>query len=298
MRWREWLLRTRKVVDSNFLQSESLRAYLSASPGNYAVIPDFVAMEAYKGQTLSWIHDRMSVLADYPTQAIVLKGTQEISKLNGRAAASRKALIDQAQTRGFPDFCADLRAAKLGNQSFQRQLSAYGREATAYIEQRMLLDMPQLAAGIDLVAKEYSPAQLKALRRRERPTEAMREKTIRHVCMLAAEFFKGHLGSGEPPKLPEARDTFIFRYAICSYISILKRIEDGSAAKVKPEKLRNDVIDTNIVAFATYFDGLLTADQRAGEIYIGAKLLLREVFGTPPAWLGWLLRRLSLVREL
>jgi hypothetical protein len=46
-----------KIVDSNFLQSDALRAYLSASTDNYAVLTDFAAMEAYKGDTLAWIYD-------------------------------------------------------------------------------------------------------------------------------------------------------------------------------------------------------------------------------------------------
>lgn len=37
--------RIRKVVYSNFLRYESLRAYLSKSPDNHAVLTDFVAME-------------------------------------------------------------------------------------------------------------------------------------------------------------------------------------------------------------------------------------------------------------
>jgi hypothetical protein len=91
------------------------------------------------------------------------------------------------------------------------------------------------------------------------------------------------------PRGPEVRNTFIFRYALCGYVSILKRIENGGAGKTKSEKSRNDVIDVNFAAFATYFDGLLTSDKRAGETYAEAALLLREVFAMPPWWLRVLL---------
>ncbi len=40
------------VVDSNFLQRDELRAYLASSPDNKAVLTDYVAMEAHKGDTL------------------------------------------------------------------------------------------------------------------------------------------------------------------------------------------------------------------------------------------------------
>ena len=280
--------KTRKVVDTNCLQSEALKAYLSASAHNYAVLTNYAAMEAYKGDTLKSIYSSMEILAQHPQQVIILTGTQDICALNGRAAASLQPLTDEVQTREFPEFCQHLLAAKGGDLSLQEQLLENGREATARIE-RMLNDMPTLSSGIDLMAKTYSPEELKILRRREKHTPQMRERLIQNVLLLAAQFFKEHPSVTEWPRGPQVRNTFIFRYALCGYISILKRIEDGGAGKTKPEKLRNDVIDVNFAAFATYFDGLLTSDKRAGEIYAEAAFLLREVFAMPPWWLRVLL---------
>ena len=279
---------TRKVIDSNQLQDEALRSYLSASIDNCAVLTDYGAMEAYKGDTLAWIYGRMEILAQYPKQILILKSTQDICRLSGGAAILQAALIDEIQTSDFSEYCQDLLAAKQGDVSLQRQLLDHGREASAHIAQ-MLQAMPTLASGIDLVAKTYSPSELKTLRRREEHSPQMREKLIQNVMLLAGELFKGHSGLTNVPGAPDIRNTFIFRYALCAYISILKRMADGSARQTKPERLRNDVIDVNLAAFATYFDGLLTADKRAGEIYDEANVLLREVFAMPPWWLRPLL---------
>ena len=295
----------RKVVDSNFLQSEKLEAYLSESTDNFAVLTDYAAMEAYKGDTLPWIYDRMAILAHYPKQVLVLRGTQEVCGLQGRMAARQESMIDESQTLGFSEFCRYLVAAKRGDRSLQQQLLENGREATTHID-KMLRDMPTLASGIELMTKVCSVAELEILRRRERPTlqileeliqnPQMFQKLIQNVCALAAHLFSDHPSVTQWPQLPEVRDMFIFRYAICGYVSILKRIGDGGAGKTKPENLRNnDVIDVNFAAFATCFDGFLTADMRAAEIYAGAEFLLREVFAMPPWWLRlWL----SLSRRL
>jgi hypothetical protein len=289
--------KTRKVVDTNFLQDEALRPYLSASPDNYAVLTDYAAMEAYKGDSLTWIYDRMEILAQYPKQVLVLKGTQDICGLRGQAETSQDPLIDEIQTREFSEYCDHLLAAKRGDLSLQQQLLEHGREASAHID-RMLLDMPTLSTGIDLVEKTYSPAELKILRRREEHTPQMRERLVQNVLLLAGYLFKDHPGVAELPRGPEVRNTFIFRYALCGYVSILKRIADGGAGKAKPDKLRNDVIDVNFAAYATYFDGLLTADKRAGEIYAEADFLLREVFAMPPRWLRVLLSIGSLASNI
>ena len=44
---------------------------------------------------------------------------------------------------------------------------------------------------------------------------------------------KDHPGVTELPRGPEVRNTFIFRYALCGYVSILKRI----AAQGKPSPI-------------------------------------------------------------
>ena len=64
----------RKVVDSNSLQTDALKAYLSASRTNYAVLTEFAAMEAYKQNAVASICSRMETLCQFPTQVIVLKG--------------------------------------------------------------------------------------------------------------------------------------------------------------------------------------------------------------------------------
>jgi hypothetical protein len=289
--------KTQKVVDTNCLQGDALRSYLSASIDNYVVLTDYAAMAAYKGDALTWIYDRMEILAQYPKQVLVLRGTQDICGLEGQAATLQDPLIDEIQTREFSEYCQHLLAAKRGDLSLQQQLLEHGREATAHID-RMLLNMPTLSSGIDLVEKTYSPAELKILRRREEHTPQMREKLVQNVLLLAGYLFKDYPGVTELPRGPEVRNTFIFRYALCGYVSILKRIADGGAGQTKPDKLRNDVIDVTFSAFATYFDGLLTADKRAGEIYAEADFLLREVFAMPPWWLRILLSIGSLASNI
>jgi hypothetical protein len=246
-------------------------------------------MEAYKGDTLASIFHSMGIVADYPKQVIVLKGTQLVCGLTGRDAFLQEPLIDEDQTREFSEYCHHLLAAKRGDLSLQQQLLEHGREATIHME-RLLQDMPTISSGFDLMAKTYSPAELKVLRRRERYTPQTREKLIQNICSLAAQLLKDHPSAKKQPKGPEIRDTFLFRYALCTYVLILKGIEGGGPTKTNPKDLRNDMVDVNFATFATYFDGLLTSDKNAGDIYADAEILLCEVFAMPPGWLAWLLR--------
>lgn len=269
----------RKVVDSNSLQSETLRAYLSKSD-NCAVLTDYAAMEAYKGDTLKSIYRSMEILAHHPKQVIVLKRTQDVCGLSAHDASSPESLIDVSQTSEFPKYCRLLLAAERGDVYLQRQLLELGREANAHMG-RMLKDSPTLSSGFDLMAKTYSPAELKTLRRRESYTPRMLEKLVHNILLLTVHLFKDHPSVTKLPKGPEVHNTFIFRYALCTYVLILKWIEVGGAGKANQEKLRNDSVDVNFVTFSTYFDGLLTADNKASEIYTDAEFVLRQIFSLP-----------------
>jgi len=162
------------------------------------------------------------------------------------------------------------------------QLAQSGREAVAQMD-RILADMPQLNLGIEQIAATYSAEELKILRRREPLTPKVGEKLIHQVMLLAGELFSKHPRIAEVPRGPEVRDTFIFRYAICAYALALRAIEDGADGRARSQKLRNDYVDVNFATFATFFDGLLSADKKAQGIYAEAKFLLREIFARPSA---------------
>jgi hypothetical protein len=62
----------------------------------------------------------------------------------------------------------------------------------------------------------------------------------------------------------------------------LKWISDGGTGNVKPEKLRNDVIDMQYVPYATFYNGLLTNDKKMIQIYSESCYLLENLFYTEP----------------
>jgi hypothetical protein len=64
--------------------------------------------------------------------------------------------------------------------------------------------------------------------------------------------------------------TFVFRYALCAYLHALHWIAVGGGKDRKDEKFAHDFVDVAIVTYATCFDGLLTKDKLAMEIYKNA----------------------------
>jgi hypothetical protein len=268
----------RKIVDSNFLQRDDLRIYLSASTENFAVLTDYAAMEAYKGDTLVSIYRSMAILAEYPAQVIVLHGTQYACSLTGDGPDYWRRMIDRDQTCGFADYCLRLDRAQRGDATIQRELLELGREATVQME-RVLIDARGMAGALDGIAATYTPEELRQLRRVNTPySEALVDKTVRHVMMMAAMMLAEHPTAPSFPDAREVPDRFIFRIALCMLLLGLRWISVGGAANVSPERIRNDLVDINFAAFATYFDGLLTADDKLISIYLEAKIWLEKIF--------------------
>jgi hypothetical protein len=256
----------RTVVDSNFLQSEGLRAYLAKSPSNMVVLTDYAAMEAYKADTLDLLLRSMAILAEFPRQVIVLKGTKVVSGLSGRAAGLQRRLIDQHQTRGFAEYCRHLAAARRGNAALQAQLMEYTREARLQMR-RILSDVQDFAGALDAITSLFSNNEIQIFRKGERYTRAMVEKMIQHILMIARVLFDRHPAVTRLPPTHELTNTFLFRIALCMYLLGKRWTSVGGAHQAKPERLRNDLVDVNFVVYATYFDGFLTADRKASDIY-------------------------------
>ena len=263
----------RKVVDSNFLQSEDLRKYLAKSKSNFAVITDYAAMEAYKGDTLKSIFKSMEILSSYSRQVIILKNTLVTCGLSGRAKGLQRRLIDSGQTKDFPLFCAHLRAAKMGYAKLQKEILSMGWEATSHMD-KILGDATGMVDTFDEVTKIYSIEELRLLRTGGYYTEEIIDKTFRAVMSLSRDLFANHPKIRKLPAFEVLSNTFIFRYSLCILVLILRWASTGSQKEIKPEKIRNDLVDLNFVAYGLYFDGLLTHEKKLIQIHEEAKAWL------------------------
>jgi len=221
----------------------------------------------------------IEVLSQYPNQVIVLKGTQAVCGLSGRASGLQRRLIDEKRTREFAKFCHSLSAAKHGDSFSQDQLLTRSQAAAAHME-RMLRDATTLPNVFDQVAEMFTEPELKRIRNGSTYTAAMTDKIMRFVLEFAARLFIDHPNVAKLPSYKELPNTFIFRSALCGYLLCLHWISVGGAKNIRAERMRNDVVDISFAVYATYFDGLLTADKKLKKIYQDAKVLLCTTFGS------------------
>lgn len=170
----------RAVVDSNLLQDDRLRAYLSKSSANIAVLTDYAAMEAYKAETLETLYCSMAIVAEVPKQVIVLKGTQAVCALSGRTTGLQRRMIDQKQTRDFAEYCRHLTAARRGDLSLQSQLLELAHEARLQM-QRILHDVQDFGGAVENFAGQFNNNGIKIIRQGAPYTQKMIKKMGNYI---------------------------------------------------------------------------------------------------------------------
>jgi hypothetical protein len=237
-----------KVVDSNYMQSPKLRTYLSESRKNVAVIIDYAAMEAFKGNTLVSIFKSMEILSEFPKQVLVLKSTSSISMLKGRRCGMTRRMIDKDQTKGT-EWLRGLDLAKAGDKELRRQLLEAGKDAEDHL-QRMLEGAETYAKNLQEMSKSYTDTELKILRKGELITSEIFDKITARVLEMSAFLFTAQPDFRGLPPARELPYTFVFRYALCGYLLALRWLSKGGFKDAKIERIRNDITTNEVYASA------------------------------------------------
>lgn len=270
----------RKIIDTNCLKDPALYRYLKANSNNYAVLTDYAAMEAYKGNeknTLESILNSMCILCQFPNQVIVLKTTSNICALNKRSKGLVKRFIDKRQTKGFTKYCTNLKDTKKGNKILEQAILKLGADANEHMN-NILNDSIHVINSITEISSNYTKEELRILRKREPYTMELVNKIIKQVITISDLLHSNHPKKVVCPDDSELSNSFIFRFSLCIYLLTLNWISEGGAAGVKPERMRNDLVDMNYVAYATFFDGIMTKDIKATKIYYESKYVLEKLF--------------------
>jgi hypothetical protein len=266
----------RKIVDSNYLNNPALVDYLSASQTNFVVLCDYAAIEAYKAKSpVKSILASMEILADFPKQVIVLKNTVSINKLKLAEAGAQRRMIDDSLTKGFPLYCRQLSEVRGGSDFYAAQLRDHGLAAAAHADKSLDVAKDIHETVLEL-AKDFTGKQLTQLRSSKLWDEDLASKVREQLLVIVAH---AHIAANLDIRKIEFSSllySLIFRYAMCCYLMALRWIINGAPPK-NPEKLRNHVFDCGFVAYATFFDGLLTRDEEALVTYSQATLMLKRL---------------------
>lgn len=261
------------VIDSNRMASNELHAFLSHSPANRAVLTDYAAMEAFKGDTIVSITASWAVLRLFPKQVLALKGTRHSTIVSPEAPGMCKRMVSKSETKGVLSFSELLDRAAGGDPFIQRQLLQRGQWADAHL-QKMLEEAASINVSIAEFTAMFSPSELKRIRTNDLWTEDMGEKFRKLTEESTLTSFTKHPDKPLIPKSKHLINHFLYRYTLTYLIYMLRLVEKGALSR-KVERARNDVVDIMFATYATYFNGLMSGDDEASTIHLIARTILK-----------------------
>jgi hypothetical protein len=128
----------------------------------------------------------------------LLKNTSVICQLKGRRCGFTRRMIDKKQTEGFPGWCEGLGRAKAGDQELRRQLLEAGTEADEHLN-RMRDDQGTYAENLEQASKQYTDAELRALRAHKPISVEMFIKVFDNILNMAAPLFAANPNQTQLP---------------------------------------------------------------------------------------------------
>jgi hypothetical protein len=259
---------TKKVVDLNYLQNPDLARFLRAHPGNRVVLTDYLAMESYNSSDpRNSLRHYLEWLAPYANQALVLKGTRQVARLSFKRKGMQKRLVDESHTKRFPQFCGDIGQIVEGDRGYDHWLSRSHQAARAHLDGAMLQEPLAIEDAMAAFRELWTLSELKELRTQGIVVNSILPKLADHVPNLAAVLIRNHRDKPIfPPQFSDMVNTYAFRLALAFYMRTALRFSTGAEATVNPPNHRNDTVDCSYVAYATFFDGLLTSDRKLKKV--------------------------------
>jgi hypothetical protein len=252
-----------KVLDSNYINDPSLLMWLSKR-NNFAVLTDHWAVEAAKHPNGKGLKLSLDPLRPYVHKLIILKLTRINITMHGKAKGLARRFINDEGTREFPHDVEDLFMPN--NIRAERHLAKLHKDANHLINGAMQARTTAQGIVNDL-KQDYSGEERSHLRSDVPYPDALFDKVVHQIVKLT------HLSMTRYAKTPassmrgEIYNAYLFRYMLSQFLNTLKVIGNNGQLPADIGKIVNDDFDMTYVAYATYFDGLLSNDKNANLIY-------------------------------
>jgi hypothetical protein len=121
------------VIDSSFLRSPDMEAFLRENPANMAVLSEVTALETYKGDPLRNAAANFAICGRYAAQIWVLRCVRDIIDAERQQIMSPAEYIDVGQTAHFARYCCLLDSAVAGDKHVRAQIAAHSVAALTKI---------------------------------------------------------------------------------------------------------------------------------------------------------------------
>lgn len=267
------------VIDSNYLVDSELAVYLR-NPENVVVLCDYVGLELFKApDPVRMIHRSLEILMKSAGQALVLHRTVDLQRTPGVGRKYLPTMFDWQTSKYLAPF-------------YQQVTQSPNDTETAKEIAEKRVEAIALAANAETSAREivgFLPnfyrcipkADIELLRKEGKLAGGIKDSLKEQAMEISRNIHEAKGISHDQMASMDLMHSYTFRYATTILIRMLRWFQQG-AHPTNLNNIRNDAFDCGVVAYATYFDGLLTRDKKALGTYNEVTALLDEWYRLAP----------------
>lgn len=263
------------LADTNALRHPGLEAYLQASRDHAIAMSDLMLVEMRKTKALSTSRESLQIVAYYPQQSYVLRRTHEMLGEKITSAEQSHVLFDYEATAHLTDLSRRLLTLPppAGLVKEMAQLEADAQLIVA----RLTEEVAALEPGLVSAAQDFTPAELTQIRTMKGVTDGTRRKLLDLLKETTGRFILQNQEPGRraPMLLRDTMGQFAFRYSLCMLLYYMEWVRIGRQTGKKLPLRVNDVVDMQVAAMGTYFNGVLSADRNLQIVSNTARGVLR-----------------------
>jgi hypothetical protein len=151
-------------------------------------------------------------------------------------------------------------------------------EANARLIMSRLADqVAELEPGLVNAARDFTQAELTQIRTVQHIEDSTRRKLLDLLKQTTGSFILQNQDPGRraPMLLRDAMGLFAFRYSLCMLLYYMEWVRVGRTVGKNLPRRVNDVVDMQIAAMGTFFNGVLSADDNLQIVSNTARRVLR-----------------------
>ncbi|USI75097.1 hypothetical protein [Sphingomonas morindae] len=264
------------LADSNALRNPDLRAYLAAARDHHIVLSDLTLIEMRKRNALSTSRESLLIASAFPNQVFLLKRTHELLEFDIASPSEVDLLFDYEGGVELDHIMKGLRELPPSD-ALKARMAELEQEAVNVIAE-LGKQMEGLEEALVDITKEFKQPQIKELRTGANVSDETREILFRLLKETTARFFVDNqpLPRRKSIKLTQARGMFAFRYSLCMMVYYILWVQTGRQTGRAHHLRVNDVIDMQLAALSTYFNGVLSTDGLVWDTSRTARGILRR----------------------
>lgn len=232
-----------------------------------------------KSNALSTSRQSLQIAAQFPRQFFVLRRTHEILQERITSAKEIHCLFDYEGTVQFTALCRRLQTIP-PPAGLKEEMALHEADARL-IMSRLAEEVASLEPGLIDAANDFTEKELTQIRTTNDVEDSTRRKLLELLKQTTGSFILQNQEPGRrtPMLLRDTIGLFAFRYSLCMLLYYMEWVRTGRTVGKKLPRRVNDVVDMQVAAMATFFNGVLSADQDLQVVSNMARGVLRGFGG-------------------